>query len=533
MLLVPTPEAPPLPLVAVPGPLSGERWFRLALFAAWALTTGWLAAGHVMWRDEVRAFTIALSGDSVWAMLRNLQGEGHPALWYLLLRGAHALFGVREVLPGLAFAIAAGAAALFAFRAPFRPLVLALTLFGAFFLDEYAVLARNYGISMLLMFVFAALYGRWKGRGVGLGVVLALLANTNVPSVLIAGALGLFWGVELLAEEGWRWTSAWRRYAANMALALVGVLACFIAVYPPSQDAAVSPMAGQLSPATLAKAAVNFTLMFKALLPDLWWDWPVSPLLLAAMVVGSPLGLIRRPAALLAAVAVMLAMPLFFQIVYPGVYRHQALYVCLLVTLYWLVASGHGGRWPTARAGLRPQAQAALARFGQIAFVALLAAQALLSVSVVDIRAQGVAYSRSRDLAALLERERLGQAVVMADADVVLEPLPYYAANPVWQTRPHRFGHVVAFTKANAYDLHLGQILADARAVRARTGRPVVIVTQLRLDPAAPPQTWSEGYLGKLSTTPGEVRAFLAATRPLARFAPAQTDESYDVYLLR
>lgn len=533
MLLVPPPEAPPVPLVAAAGPVAGERWLRVALFLAWTATAAWLAAGHVMWRDEVRAFTIALAGDSVWDMLRGLHGEGHPALWYLLLRGSHGVFGVREVLPGLAFAIAAAAAALFALRAPFRPLVLALTLFGAFFLEEYAVLARNYGISMLLMFAFAALHGRWRGRGVGLGVLLALLANTNVPSVLIAGALGLFWGIELLGEEGWRWTPAWRRYAANMAVALVGVAACFAAVYPPAQDAAVSPLAGRLGVGTVLLAATNVTTMFSALLPDRWWDWPVSPLLLAAMVVGGPLGLLRRPAALAAAVAVMLAMPLFFQIVYPGVYRHQALYVCLLVTLYWLVASGHGGRWPADRPGLRPAVQAVLVRFGQGAFVALLAVQALLSVSVVDIRAQGVAYSRSRDLAALLRRARLGHAVVMADADVVLEALPYYAPNPVWQTRPHRFGHVVGFTKANAYDLHLGRILADARAVRARTGRPVVIVTQLRLDPGAPPQTWSQGYLGKLSTTPAEVRAFLAATRPLARFAPAQTDESYDVYLLR
>jgi hypothetical protein len=530
MLLVSPPEAPPVPLVAASAPAAGERWFRLALLAAWVLTAGWLAAGHVMWRDEVRAFTIALSGDSVWAMLRNLQGEGHPALWYLLLRGAHGLFGVREVLPGLAFAIAAAAAALLALRAPFRPLVLGLTLFGAFFLDEYAVLARNYGISMLLMFAFAALYGRWRDRGVGLGVVLALLANTNAHSVLIAGALALFWGIDLLGREGWRWTPAWRRYAANMALLLGGVLACFVAVYPPAQDAVGSPLAGRLDAATVLLGIPG---MFFALLPDMWWEWRFMPLLLAVVVIGSPLGLLRRPSALAAAVAVMVAMPLFFMVVYPGVYRHQALYVCLLVTLYWLVADGHGGRWPAKLPRPRPVVRTALVRFGQVAFVALLTAQALISITMIGIRIAGIPYSRSRDLAVLLERERLGRAVVMADTDMLLEPLPYYAPNPVWQTRPHRFGHVVGFTKANVYDLHLGQILADARAVRASTGRPVVIVTQLRLDPTAPPQTWSQGYVGKLSTTPAEVSAFLAATRPLARFAPARTDESYDVYLLR
>jgi hypothetical protein len=43
MLLVPPPEAPPVPLVATTGPAPGERWFRLALFLAWAGDAGWLA----------------------------------------------------------------------------------------------------------------------------------------------------------------------------------------------------------------------------------------------------------------------------------------------------------------------------------------------------------------------------------------------------------------------------------------------------------------------------------------------------------
>ena len=32
-------------------------------------------------------------------MLRNVHGEGHPALWYLILRGGHDLLPYREVLP--------------------------------------------------------------------------------------------------------------------------------------------------------------------------------------------------------------------------------------------------------------------------------------------------------------------------------------------------------------------------------------------------------------------------------------------------
>src|ERR1700739_2024372 len=70
-----------------------RSWRDILLLAGWTLLVGLQIARHVMWRDEVRALTIALNGDDLIAMLRGLHGEGHPALWYLLLRGAHAVFG--------------------------------------------------------------------------------------------------------------------------------------------------------------------------------------------------------------------------------------------------------------------------------------------------------------------------------------------------------------------------------------------------------------------------------------------------------
>src|SRR5437868_3283871 len=69
---------------------AGKRsWQRAALFAAWLGLIAWLCFNHVFWRDEIRALSLALSGNGVVEMLRNVHGEGHPALWYLILRGGH------------------------------------------------------------------------------------------------------------------------------------------------------------------------------------------------------------------------------------------------------------------------------------------------------------------------------------------------------------------------------------------------------------------------------------------------------------
>src|SRR5437868_4176867 len=125
---------------------------RLLLFLFWLLLVVGLFSRHVFWRDEVRAFSLALSGADVGEMLRNLHGEGHPALWYLILRGAHDLFPCRAVLPVAGLVIGIAAMGLFAWRAPFRIWVVALVLFSLFGAFEYVVVARNYGLAALVMF---------------------------------------------------------------------------------------------------------------------------------------------------------------------------------------------------------------------------------------------------------------------------------------------------------------------------------------------------------------------------------------------
>src|SRR5206468_5744344 len=97
---------------------------------------------------------------SVAEMLRNVHGEGHPALWYLILRGGHDLLPYREVLPIAGALIGIAAMAILAFLSPFRTIIIAAVLFSFYGAFEYVAMARNYGISALVMFALAAAYPR-------------------------------------------------------------------------------------------------------------------------------------------------------------------------------------------------------------------------------------------------------------------------------------------------------------------------------------------------------------------------------------
>src|SRR3954453_20127568 len=57
----------------------------LALLVLYAAIVLWCALHHELWRDEVRAASIAHSSRWPWDLIRNLHNEGHPPLWYWLL----------------------------------------------------------------------------------------------------------------------------------------------------------------------------------------------------------------------------------------------------------------------------------------------------------------------------------------------------------------------------------------------------------------------------------------------------------------
>ncbi len=508
---------------------------RLLVFAAWLAVVVALSADHVIWRDEMRALSFAIQGDGIVAMIRHLHGEGHPAIWYLLLRGAYALVGDTVVLKLVAIAVAAAAAALLVLRSPFSPWLVALLLAGKFMLFEFAVMARNYGISMLLMFVIAVAYPRCRERGFVLGTLLFLLANTNAGATLLVAAFLLFWFLETLFAEGLRWTPRWRVFAGNAALAVLGVAVCAAQVYPPVNDAAAVRLEA-VTPLRLAVAVVRPAAVFARSFIDGPWtdfggvvaDMPYRDALkwlVSLLMFGSAFGLVRRPAALVAVLFALLANALFFTLVYPGQYRHQALWLVFLTTMYWIAAQTSGG----ARRPLVDRT----AKAGFAMFVALLALQLPGSVrAVVDLIAGDQPFSRSRDLALLIAADpRLHDAVVIADPDYFVESLPYYVDNPTYLIRQRKFGRYAAFTVNARLELSLADILDAARTTSIRAGRPVVILLEHRLDRQAPAARIPEGYNWVLTTTPAQVRSFQAMTILLARFGPAVSGETFDVYL--
>ncbi len=530
------------------------RVIGLGIFVLWLLAVLFMVLQHAVWRDEVRALSIALEGESIIEMLTALHGEGHPAIWYFLLRSAYALFNRPEVLQGVALAVASAAVLLLIFRSPFSLPLIGILIIGRFSIFEFSVVARNYGISMLVLFLLAICYDRHRNSGIILGLLLFILANCNLHSVLLVGAFLVFWLFDIIhgKESTYKLhrSQLFHVFLVNTAIALCGVAICLMTIFPTFNDAAVNIKPEDLTFMLLFKLLIKGVLIpakqFQGMLvafsagggADILKLNPnttnIEFLLFSFVIFGSTLGLVRRPGAFFAAIVALISLSMFFLFVTPGGYRHQALWLSFLICMYWITGPNELTRGSPIPVCLKPFAKP-VSIIGSGLFILMLALQVPGGLGQLHRTAsQGPPFSRSRDLGSLIMKNPgFHEAIILAEPDYLLESIPYYVPNDTFLMREQRFGKVVRFTRNALLELRLDDILANARNLQQKTQKPILILLKHSLDSESLSMTYKSGYNWKLITSPDQVRTFQSSAMHIVRLAPAFSDESFDVYILQ
>ena len=144
-----------------------------------------------MWRDEIQAWLLTRDSASVFELFANMKYEGHPALWHLFLMPLSRITASPIIMQVFHLLIAATTVFLFVRFAPFNKIQKVLFSFGYFALYEYAIVARNYAIGVLLITIFCVLYKDRHRQFVWVGVVLLLLAHTSVHALIVTIAIGI------------------------------------------------------------------------------------------------------------------------------------------------------------------------------------------------------------------------------------------------------------------------------------------------------------------------------------------------------
>jgi hypothetical protein len=518
---------------------SPESWgFVLPVAAAYLLVVLVTLAHHEYWRDEVRALSIATATPSWGALFAELRFEGHPVLWYLLLRTAHGVASTPLVLPFVSIAVGAGAVLLFLRQAPYGRAMKVLFTFGLVPVYEYTVMARNYGISMLALFGWALAWRTRRTRPWLVGLMLALLANTNVHSALIAGTILLGWLLDQWQASRAREGARLGPFAVGLAIAGAGLALAALTIRPAPDLLVVSTETRSLvrdvvsNLHELISPAAYFGELLGILRAPLeegdiaralpYAGAVVLDLILLALVGG--LWLAGGPLRWTAGLA-LAGLTLLFAAIYPGSLRHEALLLVLVVAVEW------------ARREQAPvAARLAHPRLGRLAvqsgLVVLLTVHVLTAGKTVleDVRGER---STIRRMAAWLRTQPdLAAAPVVGEPAFYVEALPYYAGNPLYFARERKWGLWARWSRAADTTLTLGTLLATAQRVERETRRPVVIALGYPRFSTERQGDQRPGIRDRFTWTTDEWQAWQRATVLRATFTGA-THENVLVYALR
>ncbi|MDQ4142948.1 MAG: hypothetical protein M3198_04245 [Actinomycetota bacterium] len=185
-------------LEARPTVRSWSRLLPYATLAGYAVLIAVVIAHHEPWFDEAQAWLMARDSNLI-NLFQRLPYEGQPGLWHLLLMVPSKTLPY-EVLNWISGGLGTLGVFVLLTRSPFPPLVKVLLPFTYFLFYQYGVVARNYALLPVTLFVVAALYPQRHERPWTFALVLFVLANTSTHGFLIAGSLLAVYVVEIFGR---------------------------------------------------------------------------------------------------------------------------------------------------------------------------------------------------------------------------------------------------------------------------------------------------------------------------------------------
>lgn len=178
--------------------VSGFNMLDFAMLALFLLISVTVMINHEPWRDESHAWLIARDSVSLGELYSAVRYEGTPILWHFMLFCLAKLGLPYFSMFVLHLLIIFTAVVVFLRYAPLQKLIKYFFIFGYYIIYEYNVIARNYGLTVLFLFLIAAVYKDRFDRPILYSLLILLLANSNVHSMLISMVITFIYFIELV-----------------------------------------------------------------------------------------------------------------------------------------------------------------------------------------------------------------------------------------------------------------------------------------------------------------------------------------------
>ena len=470
--------------------LSKENIFAISVTTVFLLAGGFAALHHEMWRDEIQAWLLARDSASILELFANMKYEGHTALWHLCLMPLSRITSSPILMQIFHLLIAATTVFLFTRFAPFNKVQKVLFTFGYFALYEYAIVARNYAIGVLLITIFCVLYKERHKRFVWIGVVLLLLAHTSVHALIVTIAIGFALLCEYLyfncCKENGSHTNH-QHIWIGFALIGIGILTAVLQLNPPSDTGfavgwhlnfdirRVNNITKLITQAMFPLPRASMGFWGSHLLNQYSFFQFIRLPLCYLIVLWCILRYIKRPTALLIYLIATVGLLAFFYVKYGGSIRHHGFLFFTFVLTSWIY-------YDCPEIDLPFKLLYVLAQWCfSFVFTCILIFHYLGGITAVSMDYRHI-FSNGKRTAEFIKQQNMEEMLMVGDTDFAISTVVgYLGKKEIYYPKGSRFGSFVRWDKARTHGVSNADIVEAGELLNTQYDQDVLIIVNRKI----------------------------------------------------
>ncbi|RKU12393.1 hypothetical protein C6501_11095 [Candidatus Poribacteria bacterium] len=468
-----------------------DFYYAFWVTAVFLLVCGYGAIHHEMWRDEIQAWLLARDSASVFELFANMKYEGHPALWHLCLMPLSRISASPIMMQVFHLLIAATTVFLFTRYAPFNKIQKLLFCFGYFALYEYAIVARNYALGVLLITIFCILYRERYKRFLWIGIVLILLAHTSVHALIVTIAIGFALMCEYLYFYCYKkeaLTENKRYIWIGFALIGFGIVTSVLQLKPPADYGFAVGWHFKFE----IQRVFNFIkIITQAMLPSprasmgFWGSHQLNSYeffqsirlpICFFIVLWCVIRFLKRPTALFIYLIATVGLLAFFYVKYGGSIRHHGFLFFTFVLSSWIYYDCPEINFPFSRISRLAQWF-----FGPI-FTVILVVHFLGGITAIRMDTEHI-FSNGKRTAEYIKAQGRQDMLMVGHGDPqVSTVVGYLEKDQVYYPRGSRFGSFVRWDKARTGSVSNRDVVKEAKMLSTQNSQDVLIIMSSSLN---------------------------------------------------
>ena len=474
-----------------------DKHYALGLTVLFLAVGAFTASHHEMWRDEIQAWLLARDSTSIFNLFANLKYEGHPGLWHLCLMPLSRITHSPVMMQMLHLLITGVTVYLFVRYSPFNWFQKLLFCFGYFVIYEYAIVARNYALGLLLITVFCVLFKERYKRFISVGCVLFLLAHTSVHALIVTIAIGIALCCEYLV--GGRFFESLnqeieaiknkRPIWIGFALIGIGIITAVLQLNPPPDTGfavawnfnfevkRVNDIAKLISRAYLPVTRPVLGFWGSNILTTYPFFQAIQVPLCYFLMFLSVLLFFKRPTALLTYLISTFGLLAFFYVKYHGSIRHHGFLFLTFLMCYWIYRDS-----PAISLGQTEQQDTdstmhrVFNKAGTVLLTLLLICHAMGGITAVRMEHRHI-FSYGKLTAEYIKSQGMQDHPIVADKDSAASTVVgYLPKRQVYYPRGSRLGSFIRWDKTRTV-VSKARVIEAAKTLSVQTDKEVLIIS--------------------------------------------------------